>query len=173
MNIILIGFMGSGKTTIGRKLAHLLEYTFIDTDSEIEDDQSCSVTEIFKYGGEECFREMETRLLKKISNTQNSIIATGGGIVLRKENRKLLQKIGKRVYLRVPVEELLQRLKNVQNRPLLKQQKPELVFQKMQKERNLLYEDAECIIDTGQRSPHQIATEIIQELYDKEYDHNL
>ena len=64
MNIIITGFMGSGKTTIGRKLAKLIEYSFVDTDSEIEDDQGCSVSEIFKYGGEECFREMETRLLE-------------------------------------------------------------------------------------------------------------
>ena len=82
MNIIITGFMGSGKTTIGRKLAKLIEYSFVDTDSEIEDDQGCSVSEIFKYGGEECFREMETRLLEKLKNIDNSVIATGGGIVL-------------------------------------------------------------------------------------------
>ena len=97
MNIIIIGFMGSGKTTIGRKLAKLIEYSFVDTDSEIEDDQGCSVSEIFKYGGEECFREMETRLLEKLKNIDNSVIATGGGIVLREENRKMLKGIGKRV----------------------------------------------------------------------------
>ncbi len=110
--------MGSGKTTIGRKLAKLIEYSFVDTDSEIEDDQGCSVSEIFKYGGEECFREMETRLLEKLKNIDNSVIATGGGIVLREENRKMLKGIGKRVYLRVPEEELARRLKNDRNRPL-------------------------------------------------------
>jgi len=87
MNIIITGFMGSGKTTIGRKLAKLIEYSFVDTDSEIEDDQGCSVSEIFKYGGEECCREMETRLLEKLKYINNSVIATGGGIVLREENR--------------------------------------------------------------------------------------
>ena len=76
MNILLTGFMGAGKTTIGRKLAKLLEYSFVDTDTEIEEDQGCSVAEIFKYGGEECFREMETQQLEKLKSIDNSVIAT-------------------------------------------------------------------------------------------------
>ena len=115
--------MGAGKTTIGRKLAKLLEYSFIDTDTEIEEDQGCSIADIFKYGGEECFRDMETRLLEKLKNVQNSVIATGGGIVLREQNQAMLQKIGKRVFLKVPQAELLQRLKNDRNRPLLNNKK--------------------------------------------------
>jgi len=164
MNILLTGFMGAGKTTIGRKLAKLLEYSFIDTDTEIEEDQGCSVNEIFKYGGEECFRDMETRLLKKLMNVQNSVIATGGGIVLREQNQVILQKIGKRVYLKVPQAELLQRLKNDRKRPLLKEKNPESVLNKMFEERSLLYEKAECIMDTGHQSPQNIASEIIRKL---------
>ena len=172
MNILLIGFMGSGKSTIGRKLAKLLEYSFVDTDSVIEDDQGCSVTEIFKYGGEECFRKMETRLLQKLKNVENSIIATGGGIVLREQNQRLLQGIGKRVYLNVPQEELQQRLRNDRNRPLLKEKDPGTVVQKMMKERVLLYEQAEYIVDTGQRSPQKIASEIINKLCNEDHDNN-
>ncbi|HAF89973.1 MAG TPA: shikimate kinase, partial [Deltaproteobacteria bacterium] len=112
MNILLTGFMCAGKTTIGRKLAKLLEYSFIDTDTEIEEDQGCSVTDIFKYGGEECFRDMETRQLEKLKSAENSVIATGGGIILRMQNQRMLQKIGKRVYLKVPRAELLKRVKN-------------------------------------------------------------
>ena len=172
MNILLIGFMGSGKSTIGRKLAKLLEYSFVDTDSLIEDDQGCSVDEIFKYGGEECFRNMETRLLQKLKNVENSVIATGGGIVLSEQNQRLMQEIGKRVYLNVPQKELQQRLKNDRNRPLLKKKDPETVVQKMMKERVLLYEEAEYIVDTGQRSPQKIASEIINKLCDEDYDKN-
>ena len=172
MNILLIGFMGSGKSTIGRKLAKLLEYSFVDTDSVIEEDQSCSVAEIFKYGGEECFRKMETRLLQKLKNVENSVIATGGGIVLREQNQRLLQEIGKRVYLNVPQEELQQRLKNDRNRPLLKKKDPETVVQKMMKERVLLYEQAEYIVDAGQRSPQKIASEIINKLCNEDHDNN-
>ncbi len=164
--------MGSGKSTIGRKLAKLLEYSFVDTDSVIEEDQKCSVAEIFKYGGEECFRKMETRLLQKLKNVENSVIATGGGIVLREQNQRLLQEIGKRVYLNVPQEELQQRLKNDRNRPLLKKKDPETVVQKIMKERVLLYEQAEYIVDAGQRSPQKIASEIINKLCNEDHDNN-
>ena len=74
MNIVLTGFMCAGKTTIGRKVAKLLDYNFIDTDMEIEEDQGCSVEEIFKYGGEECFRDMETKLLEKLKMLKNQMV---------------------------------------------------------------------------------------------------
>ena len=172
MNILLTGFMCAGKTTIGRKLAELLEYSFIDTDTEIEEDQGCSVSEIFKYGGEECFRDMETRLLEKLKSVDNSVIATGGGMILRKQNQGMLQEIGKRVYLKVPRVELMQRLKNDRNRPLLKHKDPETVLNETYAERGLIYEQAECIIETGQQSPQQIASEIIRKLCNEESDHN-
>ena len=172
MNILLMGFMGAGKTTIGRKLAKLLEYSFIDTDTEIEDEQGCSVAEIFKYGGEECFREMETQQLEKLKNVKNSVIATGGGIILRKQNRCMIKKIGRRVYLKVDQAELLLRLKNDRNRPHLKSKDPKTVLNKMFAERGLLYGQAECIIETGQQSPQQIASEIIRKICNEDSDHN-
>ena len=172
MNIVLTGFMCAGKTTIGRKVAKLLDYNFIDTDMEIEEDQGCSVEDIFKYGGEECFRDMETKILEKLKNVENSVIATGGGIVMREQNQRLLQEIGKRVYLKVPQEELQYRLKNDRNRPLLKKKDPETVVQKMMKERVLLYEQAEYIVDAGHRSPNQIVSEIINKLCNEDHDNN-
>lgn len=165
--------MCAGKTTIGRKLAKLLDYTFIDTDLEIEEDQGCSVEDIFKYGGEECFRDMETNLLEKLKNVQDSVIATGGGIVLREKNQNILKEIGKQVYLKVPKKELLLRLKKVRNRPLLKNKDADTVLAEMYKDRSLLYEQAECIIDTGQQTPQQIASEIIRKLCNEDKDHNL
>ena len=172
MNILLTGFMCAGKTTIGRKLAKLLEYSFIDTDTEIEEDQGCSVTDIFKYGGEECFRDMETRQLEKLKSVNNSVIATGGGIILRRQNQRMLQKIGKRVYLKVPRAELLKRVKNDLKRPLLKDKDPETVLNEMYEERGLLYEQAECIIETAQKSQQQIASEIIRILFNENSDYN-
>ena len=172
MNILLTGFMCAGKTTIGRKLAKLLEYSFIDTDTEIEEDQGCSVTDIFKYGGEECFSDMETRQLEKLKSVDNSVIATGGGIILRRQNQRMLQKIGKRVYLKVPRGELLKRVKNDLKRPLLKDKDPETVLNEMYEERGLLYEQAECIIETAQKSQQQIASEIIRILFNENSDYN-
>ena len=156
--------MGSGKSTIGRKLAKFLEYTFIDTDYEIEDDQGCSIEEIFKYGGEECFRDMETHLLQKIKNVTKSVIATGGGIILREKNQEILKMIGKQVYLKVPREILLQRLQNDRNRPLLRDNNPEIILKKMFDERCFLYEQADFIIETGKISPKETALQIIQVL---------
>ena len=172
MNIVLIGFMGAGKTTIGRKLAKILDFSFIDTDNEIEDDQGCSVDEIFKYGGEECFRDIETRLLQSLKNVNNSVIATGGGIVLREENRQILLGLGKRVYLKVPQNILLQRLNNDRSRPLLKDKNPEIVLSKMFEERSLLYAQAECIIEVDKKAPKETANLIIQKLFNEGKNRN-
>ena len=173
MNILLTGFMCAGKTTIGRKLAKLLEYNFIDTDMEIEEDQGCSVEDIFKYGGEECFRDIETKMMEKLKDVKNSVIATGGGIILREYNQGILKQIGKQVYLKVPKKELLQRLKKVKNRPLVKNQDTETAMEEMFKHRSLLYEKAECIIETGQQTPQQIASQIVKIINNEDTDRNL
>ena len=170
MNIVLTGFMCAGKTTIGRKLAKLLEYNFIDTDMEIEEDQGCSVEDIFKYGGEECFRDVETKILEKLKNVKNSVIATGGGVILREYNQGIFKQIGRQVYLKVPKKELLQRLKKVKNRPLIKNKDTEIALEEMFKDRSLLYEKAECIIETGQQTPQQIASEIVRTLNNEDTD---
>jgi len=170
MNIILIGFMGAGKTTIGRRLAKIIDFSFIDTDNEIEDDQGCSIDEIFKYGGEECFRDIETRLLQKLKNVNNSVIATGGGIMLRKKNRQILLGLGKRVYLKVPQKVLLQRLNNDRSRPLLRGKNPEIVLSKMFEERSLLYEQAECIIEVDKKAPKETVNLIIEKIFNEGKD---
>ena len=164
MNILLTGFMGAGKTTVGKKLAKRLGYFFIDTDREIEKEQGCSIAEIFKYGGEECFRDLETDILQKLQTKQNLVIATGGGMVLRNENRSLMQSLGTRVYLKVELQELMRRLKKDKKRPLLQKLKPEEHILEMLQQRKSIYEEAECIIDTTDLSPHQMVTEIIRKI---------
>ena len=164
MNILLTGFMGAGKTTVAKKLAKRLGYFFIDTDREIEKEQGCSITEIFKYGGEECFRDLETDILQKLQTKQNLVIATGGGMVLRNENRSLMQSLGTRVYLKVELQELMHRLKKDKKRPLLQKSKPEEHILEILQQRKSIYEEAECIIDTTDLSPHQMVTEIIRKI---------
>ena len=164
MNILLTGFMGAGKTTVGKKLAKRLGYLFVDTDREIEKEQGCSIAEIFKYGGEECFRDLETDILQKLQTKQNLVIATGGGMVLRNENRSLMQSLGTRVYLKVELQELMRRLKKDKKRPLLQKLKPEEHILEMLQQRKSIYEEAECIIDTTDLSPHQMVTEIIRKI---------
>jgi len=145
----------------------------VDTDIEIEEDQGCSVEDIFKYGGEECFRDIETKMLEKLKNVQNSVISTGGGIILREYNLSILKQIGRQVYLKVPKKELLQRLKKVNNRPLLKNKDSDTDLEQMFNDRSLLYEKAECIIETGQQTPQQIASEIVRIITNEHKDRKL
>ena len=118
--IVLMGFMGAGKTTIGKALAEKLSWDFIDTDAEIEKEQGRKISEIFETEGEQAFRDMETRLLKKLEKSEEQfVLSIGGGMPVREENRELLRKIGTVVYLKATKEELVRRLSGDTNRPLL------------------------------------------------------
>jgi len=156
--------MGAGKTTVGKKLSKRLGYFFIDTDREIEKEQGCSISKIFKYGGEICFRDLETNMLQQLQSKQNLVIATGGGMVMRQENRYLMQNLGTRVYLKVGLEELIRRLKKDKKRPLLQEARPIERITEMLEQRKNIYEEAECIVDTTDLSPQQMVSEIIRKL---------
>ena len=115
-----MGFMGAGKTTIGKALAEKLSWDFIDTDAEIEKEQGRKISEIFETEGEQAFRDMETRLLKKLEKSEERfILSIGGGMPVREENRELLRQIGTVVYLKATKEELVRRLSGDTSRPLL------------------------------------------------------
>ena len=118
-NIVLVGPMGSGKTTVGRRLADELGCDFFDSDHEIIDKTGVSIDHIFDIEGEKGFRNRETQMLSKLSQKTGVVIATGGGIVLRSENRALLQQSGIVVYLASSIEQLLQRTSKSKNRPIL------------------------------------------------------
>jgi len=108
-NIVLVGPMGSGKTTIGRRLAHELNRDFFDTDHEIIDKTGVTIDHIFDIEGEEGFRERESKILENFCQMSNIILATGGGIVILPKNRKILQNVGLVVYLSSSVDQLLRR----------------------------------------------------------------
>ena len=108
-----------------------------------------------------------------MKNVQNSVISTGGGIILREYNQSILKQIGRQVYLKVPKKELLQRLKKSNNRPLLKNKDSDTVLEQMFNDRSLLYEKAECIIETGQQTPQQIASEIVRIITNEYKDRKL
>lgn len=150
-NIILIGFMGAGKTTFGTWLAKKREYQFLDTDEMIEKEQGISISEIFEQFGEEAFRDMETALIQKLitENTDSCIISVGGGLPVREENRRLLQDLGTVIYLRASVETLCERLEGDTTRPLLKGGSLRTKIVSLMEKREALYEDAaNRIIDT-------------------------
>ena len=162
MNIILIGFMGAGKTTVGRKLANRLGYFFLDTDQQIEKQQGCTIEEIFRYAGEATFRDLETKLLGNLQNVHNTILSTGGGMFLRSENQVFLKGIGKTVYLQVDRETLKQRLQCDLNRPLLQKPNWQENVNQMLQQREPAYLTADLTIESQEGPPNVMVSRIIE-----------
>jgi shikimate kinase len=142
LNIVLIGFMGCGKSSIGRRLANRLGHEFIDSDELIVSQAGRSISEIFAEEGEERFRERETLSLRGLLETPNIVLATGGGAVLREENRMLLHRIGKVVWLHADAETLFERASRSRKRPLLDVENPRSVFNALLESRMPVYQSA-------------------------------
>lgn len=162
-NIVLIGYMGCGKTTVSREILYGIPAQPIDTDEEIVKRKEMSIPEIFEKEGEEAFRTEETKLLQELLDTtkQGIVLSTGGGMPLREENRRLLKQIGTVIYLKASPEETYQRLKNDTNRPLLKAPDRQERIRKMIAERMPIYmEAADFVISVDGRTPEDIAAEI-------------
>ena len=156
-SIILIGMMGSGKTTIGKLLSKELNFDFLDTDKILELKEQMSCKEIFKKKGENYFRTMEMQLLPSLKNT-NTVIATGGGFPIYNDNFKKLNSIGTTIYLKTSAEELNRRTKIKSHRPLIKNKDSirEILYF-----RNSAYQKSRFTISTDFKSPQEIAATII------------
>ena len=160
-NIILIGPMGSGKTSTGRMLAKEMGYVFADTDEEVTKRTGVSIAYIFDVEGEEGFRKRECLALKECLNDNNKVLSTGGGIVLSKENRDLLQDRGTVVYLQTSIRTQVKRTASTNNRPLLQNKDPEETLEKLMLTRAPLYEEiADITIMTDNKSLQEMSKEI-------------
>lgn len=161
-NIILTGFMGSGKSTVGIRLSYRLKCVVEDTDKRIEREQGRTVNEIFGTEGEAYFRNLETECLKKmLSEPGNRIISVGGGLPVREENRKLLKELGTVVYLRISPEKAYERLKEDDTRPLLKGEDPLGKIRKLMQEREPVYaEAADITVDVDDKDMEEILESI-------------
>lgn len=161
--IVLIGFMGAGKTTIGRRLAKALSCEMIDTDEWIERKQGRKIKEIFEKDGENAFRDMETALLKELAESKEMfVLSVGGGMPVREENRRLLQKIGKVVYLKATKAELLKRLSGDQKRPLLQGGSLEEKITSLMKKRERIYQEtAQIVLLTDRKYPKDVVKELL------------
>ncbi len=163
MNVILCGMMGAGKTTIGIKISERTGRRWYDTDGMIVDRHG-KISDIFEYYGEEYFRKIETEIVKELSGQDNLVISTGGGLVLKSENDKILQENGKIVFLRASLDTLAERLKVDGTRPLL-QTSTETIRDRLARlleERLPVYESvADYIVDVDGKTPEKIAEEII------------
>ena len=152
-NIILVGPMGAGKSTIGRQLAARLRMPFFDSDREIEKRTGVDIPTIFEFEGEEGFRNRESAMLEDLCAQQGIVLATGGGAVMREANRELLRRCGKVVYLRTAIQTQLRRTARDRNRPLLQTDDPKARLEELMRIRDPLYREiADLIVDTDRDS---------------------
>lgn len=158
-SIYLIGFMGSGKTTVGKLLAEKLEKTFIDLDEEIVKYTKISIPQFFEQYGEDEFRKVELKLLKDLP-IENLIISTGGGIIVREENIQFMLDNGELFYLETEIEEVYQRIHTDTNRPNAVNKTVD-DLQRLFLSRKEFYEKAEYIIKTENKTPTEVSEEII------------
>ena len=160
-NLFIIGSMGSGKTSVGKMLAKKNSLSFLDTDHEIIRSCGYSIPDIFEKFGEEHFRNLETEQLKKIDNLENHIISTGGGIILRNENKKLIKDLGIIIFLDINISSQLDRVKNRKNRPLLNDKNLKDNLLSLKKIRDPIYKKiSNYIIDVSGKERDQIINEI-------------
>ena len=164
-NIVLVGPMGSGKTTVGRRLAHELNQDFFDTDHEIIDKTGVNIDYIFDIEGEKGFRKRESKILENLCQMSNIILATGGGIVILPKNRKILKNSGLVVYLSSSVNQLLKRTAKSKTRPLLENSSDRRkTITELLEARDVYYREvASFVVDTTGKKLHEVINIIIRE----------
>ncbi len=161
-NIVLIGFMGSGKSAVAKKLAQKLKLKFVDLDKAIEEKEQKPITEIFSQKGEGHFRRIEKDMVKEVSAKDAQVIACGGGVALDPENIANLRQQGSLIYLKASPEAIFNRTKGKKHRPLLNVGQPEKKIEELLKFREAFYAQADYTVETSNLSVEEVANEIIK-----------
>ncbi len=161
-NIYLVGFMGSGKSTVGKLLAEKLGLKFVDIDKEIENEEGMKIKDIFERKGEKYFREYEKRMIERFLDSNNMVISTGGGLGADIENMRKMKEKGIVVWLDTPLETVLKRCKQDNERPLLKKGRKEI--EELFNSRKKIYAQSNIKINTEGKSPYQIVDEILSKI---------
>ncbi|MCS6817828.1 MAG: shikimate kinase [Blastocatellia bacterium] len=161
MRIFLVGFMGSGKTTVGRLLAEKLGYAFLDLDELIQEQAGLSIREIFARMGEGAFREMESRALRELEAWEDVVVALGGGAFVSEGNRREVKRLGVSVWLDCPLEVILARLSGTSDRPLYRSAEQ---MRALLEARLPAYQQADLRVDAGSQAPEAVADEIMHRL---------
>ena len=166
--VVLVGPMGAGKSTIGRMLAKELGYRFLDSDRIIEERCGANIPWIFDVEGEDGFRQRETAMLAELSNEMGTVLATGGGAVMRAENRGLLKKNSVVIYLKTSIDQQVERTRKDRNRPLLQNDDPEGVLRRLFAIRDPLYTElADIIMFTDRKSPRLVVRQLVNRINPK------
>lgn len=163
--------MGSGKSSIGKKLSRMIKFDFIDTDNMIETKTGVDIPTIFEHEGEQGFRLRESKILKEISNINNTVIGTGGGIIISEKNREIIKNLGFVVHLTASIKELVYRTEHDKNRPLMNNVDAENKIKTLLKERKDLYEKTSNVVISTENYDTVKISKIIIENY-KEYEKN-
>jgi len=164
-NLYLVGMPGAGKSTIGKTLARQLDLPFIDADQEIVAHTGVAIATIFELEGEAGFRLREAQLISELCARDGILLATGGGAVLREDNRETLKRSGIVIYLHASLDHLWQRTRHDSRRPLLQADNPRAVLKALLEVRDPLYrETADLIVETGRQSVGRLVREIIDTL---------
>jgi shikimate kinase len=170
MNVVITGFMCSGKTSVGKKLAEKLNFDFLDTDDLIENKVGMRITEIFEKYGEPYFRELEAQIIKEVSEKDKLVISTGGGVVLREENVNNLRKNGVIINLVAKPETIYERLKKQPGiRPLLNKPNPLEEIKKLLEYRERYYKNCDFRVETDNLSVEEIVEKILNFLKTKNF----
>lgn len=160
-NIFLVGFMGAGKSTVGKILADKTGYTFLDADKVIEEQAGTTITQIFAEHGEQYFRDLESESLEELAGNSNQVIATGGGVVQRDRNWQAIKENGVSIYLKASVETIWDRIKDDTSRPLLQVENPIETARELLNKRTEMYERADMVVSTDHLSLEQVAANIL------------
>jgi shikimate kinase len=163
-SIVLVGLMGAGKSTIGRRLAQKLDLAFVDADAEIEQAAGKSVQDIFRDHGEASFREGERRVIARLLESGPQVLATGGGAFMNEETRNNISRRGIAVWLKADIELLMKRVRRRDNRPLLKADNPEEVMQTLIEQRYPVYGRADIIVESRDVPHSSIVSDVIRAL---------
>ncbi len=153
--LVLVGLMGAGKTTVGRRLAQALDMPFRDSDTEIEEAAGSSISDIFAYHGEAYFRDGERRVIERLLNDPPHILATGGGAFVQERTRALIRSKAISIWLRADLDLLVRRVSRRDTRPLLRNGDPATILRGLLEERSPLYAQADIMVDTDD-GPHEV-----------------
>lgn len=164
-NLILVGMMGSGKTTMGRTLAKHLDKIFVDSDEEVQKRTGVTIPHIFDIEGEAGFRQRESVVIRDLVGRDNMVLATGGGAVLAEQNRITLQQNGIVIYLKASVHDLWQRTRHDRNRPLLQTADPHAKLAELHQQRDPLYQQvADIVVQSSRQSAHALMLQLVDEI---------
>lgn len=164
-NIYLVGFMGTGKSSVGRLVAKRKKWQFVDLDELIELKEKMTIAEIFSKGGEQYFRKIERKVLKEVSTQEKFVVACGGGIVINKDNIKTMKEAGVIICLNAAIDVILKRVAGYTHRPLLNVPNPKMQVGHLLKLRAPFYAQADKVIDTSKCSIEKVADKVIKFIF--------